>query len=110
MKITKLKKQKVKKIKSNFMSQEVEKPKQRLTKGRTVQFKVKKNDPWTVGWIIDMNDNKVCIRYQMENEKKQMKYDEVWIDKNTDKIEAFSRTEHKRNLEDVTGAFEKLNI
>jgi len=81
----------------------------RLIKGRTVQFKLKKSDGWRTGWIADVEEKKVCIRYHVDKNKVG-KYEDVWIDKNSDKIEVFSRNEHKRNLDDTMGAFEKLNI
>jgi len=80
----------------------------RLIKGRTVQFKEKKKDPWRVGWVVDIDESSVCVRYA--DKEKKGKYDEVWIDIDSGKIELFSRSEHKRNVVDVTGEFEKFNI
>jgi len=81
----------------------------RLTKGRTVQFKLKKSDAWRSGWVLEVNEKQVLVRYRVDKNK-ILNYDEAWIDKTGDKIEIFSRYEHKRNIEDTLGAFEKLNI
>jgi len=59
--------------------------------------------------VVDVEEKKVCIRYRVDVNK-VAKCEEVWLDKSSDKIEVFSRNEHKRNLDDALGAFEKLNI
>ncbi|ETO13046.1 hypothetical protein RFI_24330 [Reticulomyxa filosa] len=73
-------------------------------------FKIKKTDPWRVGWVADIEDNNVCIRYA---EKERGKYEEVWIGKNSGKIEIFSRSEHKvriKTYQIVVGAVYKLYV
>jgi len=57
---------------------------------------------------VDIDESSVCVRYA--DKEKKGKYDEVWIDIDSGKIELFSRSEHKRNVVDVTGEFEKFNI
>eukprot|EP01083_Nonionella_stella_P067542 178712_1 len=66
-------------------------PSKRLTRGKTVYITLKRNREPIQGWIADMMDEKVLIRYQSDS--KSSKFEEKWYKKTDKKIKLFDRNQ-----------------